>query len=62
MAAGLSKGGGKGGEFAGKNLKVLTAAAVPAAMQGFVEGLGLLDKGACCFCHVDDRSSDETWR
>jgi hypothetical protein len=56
------KGGGKGGGFAAKNLKVLTAAAVPAAMQGFVEGLGLLDKGVCCYCHVEDRSSDENRR
>jgi mono/diheme cytochrome c family protein len=54
------KGGGKGGGgFAAKNLKVLTAANLPAAMQGFVEGLGLLDKGACSYCHVEDRSSDE---
>jgi hypothetical protein len=56
---GKGKGGGKGGGFAGKNLKVLTSAAVPVAMQNFVEALGLLDKGVCSFCHVDDRSSDE---
>jgi photosynthetic reaction center cytochrome c subunit len=56
---GGGKGGGKGGGFAAKNLKVLTSAALPAAMQGFVEGLGLLDKGACSYCHVEDRSSDE---
>jgi hypothetical protein len=53
------KGGGKGGGFAAKNLKVLTPAAVPGAMQGFVEGLGLLDKGVCGYCHIEDRSSDE---
>jgi Photosynthetic reaction centre cytochrome C subunit len=63
--AGKGKGGGrgglkgKGGGFAGKNLKVLTSTGVPAAMQSFVQGLGLLGKGACNFCHVDDRSSDE---
>jgi mono/diheme cytochrome c family protein len=56
---GGGKGGGKAGGFAAKNLKVLTSANLPAAMQGFVEGLGLLDKGACSYCHVDDRSSDE---
>lgn len=56
---GKGKGGGKGGGFAAKNLKVLTSAAAPAAMQGFVEGLGLLDKGVCSYCHVEDRSSDE---
>ena len=33
--------------------------AVPVAMQGFVEALGLLYKGTCRFCHVDDRSPDE---
>jgi Photosynthetic reaction centre cytochrome C subunit len=61
-AKGGGKGGGKGkggGGFAAKNLKVLTTATLPAAMQGFVEGLGLLDKGVCSYCHVEDRSSDE---
>jgi photosynthetic reaction center cytochrome c subunit len=28
-------------------------------MQDFVQGLGLLDNGACGYCHVADRSSDE---
>jgi hypothetical protein len=28
-------------------------------MQGFVQALGLLDKGTCAYCHVEDRSSDE---
>jgi photosynthetic reaction center cytochrome c subunit len=55
------KGGGKGksGGFAPKNLKVLTPATFPNAMQSFVQALGLLDKGACAYCHVADRASDE---
>jgi hypothetical protein len=28
-------------------------------MQSFVQALGLLDKGTCSYCHVEDRSSDE---
>lgn len=28
-------------------------------MQNFVAALGLLDKGACSFCHLEDRASDE---
>jgi hypothetical protein len=28
-------------------------------MQSFVAALGLLDKGTCSHCHVEDRSSDE---
>jgi photosynthetic reaction center cytochrome c subunit len=29
-------------------------------MQGFVQALGLLDKGTCNYCHVEgDRASDE---
>lgn len=52
------KGGGKGGGGGGKNLQVLTGA-VPETMQSFVQALGLLDKGACAYCHVEDRSSDE---
>ena len=31
---------------------------MPATMQSFVQALGLLDKGACDYCHVDDRSAD----
>jgi hypothetical protein len=27
-------------------------------MQSFVQALGLLEKGTCDYCHVDDRSSD----
>jgi hypothetical protein len=27
-------------------------------MQSFVQALGLLDKGTCGYCHVEDRSSD----
>ena len=53
---GAPKGGGGGG---GKNLQVLSGDQVPAAMQTFVKGLGLLDKGTCAYCHVEDRSSDE---
>ena len=42
-----------------KNLKVLTPDNLIPTMQGFVAGLGLMDKGGCNFCHVQDRSSDE---
>ena len=49
---GAPKGGGGGG---GKNLQVLSGDQVPAAMQTFVKGLGLLDKGTCSYCHVEDR-------
>jgi hypothetical protein len=28
-------------------------------MQSFVLALGLLEKGTCAYCHVEDRSSDE---
>ncbi|MEP7353460.1 MAG: photosynthetic reaction center cytochrome c subunit family protein [Acidobacteriota bacterium] len=50
---------GKGGAKAPpKNLKILTAENYFPAMQGFVAGLGLADKGGCNFCHEADRSSD----
>jgi hypothetical protein len=52
---GKGKGGGGGG---GKNVQVLQGADLPATMQSFVQALGLLDKGTCAYCHVDDRSSD----
>ena len=52
------KGGGGGGGGGGKNIQVLQGADLPATMQSFVQALGLLDKGTCAFCHVDDRSSD----
>jgi hypothetical protein len=52
---GKGKGGGGGG---GKNIQVLQGADLPATMQSFVKGLGLLDKGTCDYCHVEDRSSD----
>jgi Photosynthetic reaction centre cytochrome C subunit len=52
---GKGKGGGGGG---GKNVQVLQGADLPATMQSFVQALGLLDKGTCGYCHVDDRSSD----
>ena len=56
---GGGKGGGKGGGGGGgKNIQVLQGADLPATMQSFVQALGLLDKGACAYCHVDDRSSD----
>ena len=56
---GGGKGGGKGGGGGGgKNVQVLQGADLPATMQSFVQALGLLDKGACGYCHVDDRSSD----
>jgi hypothetical protein len=28
-------------------------------MQSFVQALGLLEKGTCNYCHVEDKSSDE---
>jgi hypothetical protein len=58
---GASKGGfkGKGGGFMPKNLQVLDRATFPAAMQSFVQALGLLDQGGCNYCHVEDRASDE---
>jgi hypothetical protein len=52
---GKGKGGGGGG---GKNVQVLQGADLPATMQSFVQALGLLDKGTCAYCHVEDRSSD----
>ena len=55
---GGGKGGGKGGGGGGKNIQVLQGADLPATMQSFVQALGLLDKGTCGFCHVEDRSSD----
>jgi hypothetical protein len=51
---GFAKGGGGGG----KNIQVLQGADLPATMQSFVQALGLLDKGTCAYCHVEDRSSD----
>lgn len=42
-----------------KNVQVLDPANLPTAMQGFVQALGLLDKGTCSYCHVEDRSLDE---
>lgn len=54
-------GGGapRGGGGGGKNIQVLTGADLPQTMQGFVQALGLLEKGTCSYCHVEDRSSDE---
>lgn len=43
-AKGKGGGGGNGGGN-GKNIQVLQGADVPATMQSFVQGLGLLDKG-----------------
>lgn len=60
---GPQRGGGgppRGGGGGGKNVQVLGNADLPATMQGFVQALGLLDKGTCNYCHVEgDRSSDE---
>jgi Photosynthetic reaction centre cytochrome C subunit len=57
---GGGKGGGKGGGGGGggKNIQVLQGADLPATMQSFVQALGLLDKGTCDYCHMEDRSSD----
>jgi hypothetical protein len=49
----------RGGGGGGKNVQVLGSADLPATMQGFVQALGLLDKGTCNYCHVEDKSSDE---
>jgi nitrate/TMAO reductase-like tetraheme cytochrome c subunit len=54
--AGAAK--GKGGGGGGRNIQVLQGADIPATMQSFVQALGLLDKGTCDYCHVEDRSSD----
>ena len=55
-------GGGSGGQGGrgggGKNIQVLQGADLPATMQSFVQALGLLEKGTCAYCHVEDRSSD----
>ena len=51
-------GGGRGGGGA-RNVQVLGSAPLPETMQSFVQALGLLDKGTCTYCHVEDRSSDE---
>ena len=51
--------GARGGGGGPKNVQVLGGADLPATMQGFVQALGLLDKGTCAYCHVEDRSSDE---
>src|SRR5438128_8314722 len=65
-ARGGQRGGGGGNAGAagargggGKNVQVLGGADLPSTMQGFVQALGLLDKGTCAYCHVEDRSSDE---
>jgi hypothetical protein len=59
-AGGAAAGGsGRGGGGGPKNLQVLNQATLPETMQSFVQALGLLDKGTCSYCHVEDRSSDE---
>src|SRR4029453_3063699 len=64
-ARGGQRGGTGGGPPAGarggggKNVQVLGGADIPSTMQSFVAALGLLDKGTCAYCHVEDRSSDE---
>jgi hypothetical protein len=57
-----NRGGGgppRGGGGGGKNIQVLGSADLPSTMQGFVQALGLLDKGTCNYCHAEDKSSDE---
>ena len=59
---GPPQGGGgapRGGGGGPKNVQVLGNADLPSTMQGFVQALGLLEKGTCSYCHVEDRSSDE---
>ena len=64
-AAPGGRGGGGGGNAGGRgaggarNLQVLNQNNLPETMQSFVQALGLLDKGTCTYCHVEDRSSDE---
>ena len=61
-AGGPPRGGGgppRGGGGGGRNVQVLGGADLPSTMQGFVQALGLLDKGTCSYCHVEERSSDE---
>jgi hypothetical protein len=57
--AARGRGGRGGGGFTAKNLQLLEPADLPSAMQSYVQALGLLDKGVCDYCHVEDRSSDE---
>jgi photosynthetic reaction center cytochrome c subunit len=63
MFAQAPPGGGKGKGGPPKNLKFFTAdnwaTAGRPAMDAFVAGLGLADKGGCGYCHVADKSSDE---
>jgi hypothetical protein len=56
-----ARGGGppRGGGGGFKNLQVLNQGNIPETMQSFVQALGLLEKGTCNYCHVEDRSSDE---
>ncbi|HET9215858.1 MAG TPA: photosynthetic reaction center cytochrome c subunit family protein [Terriglobia bacterium] len=60
-AGGGGGGGGaaRGGGGGPKNVQVLIGADLPNTMQSFVQALGLLEKGTCSHCHVEDRSSDE---
>lgn len=60
-APGGNAGGAGGGAARGgpRNLQVLNQANIPETMQSFVQALGLLEKGTCTYCHVEDRSSDE---
>ena len=51
--------GARGGGGGPKNVQVLGQADLPSTMQSFVQALGLLEKGTCTYCHVEDRSSDE---
>lgn len=39
-------------------VQLLQGAGLPATIQFFVQALGLLVKGPCAYCHVEDRSSD----
>lgn len=58
-AGGAGGAGGRGGGGGPKNLQVLNQGNLPETMQSFVQALGLLEKGTCAYCHVEDRSSDE---
>jgi hypothetical protein len=51
--------GARGGGGGPKDVQVLGGADLPNTMQTFVQALGLLEKGTCSYCHVEDRSSDE---
>jgi hypothetical protein len=59
VPAAAAKGGKGGAAPAFKNVKVINTGNIQETMQSFVQALGVLDQGACAYCHVADKSSDE---